>query len=127
LTAQNYAELQTLYEKYNSRGLEILAFPCNQFGKQEPGSNAEVQEFARNRGATFPVLGKLEVNGPGEDPLYSYLKSKKGGLLGSAIKWNFSKFLCTNGVPVKRYAPTDSPLSFEKDIEAELEKGLLRN
>ena len=127
MTAQNYAELQTLYEKYNSRGLEILAFPCNQFGKQEPGSNVEIQEFARNKGATFPVLGKLEVNGPGEDPLYTYLKSKKGGLLGSAIKWNFGKFLCANGVPVKRYAPTDSPLSFEKDIEAELEKGLVKN
>ena len=104
-----------------------MAFPCNQFGGQEPGSNAEVQQFARNKGATFPVLGKLEVNGPGEDPLFTYLKSKKGGLLGSAIKWNFSKFLCRDGIPVKRYAPTDSPLSFEKDIVAELNKGVLIN
>jgi len=116
-----------LYEKYNQQGLEILAFPCNQFGKQEPGSNAEIQEFAKGKGATFPVLGKLEVNGPNESPLYTYLKSKQGGFMGSAIKWNFGKFLCRNGVPVKRYAPTDSPLSFEKDIVAELNKGLVEN
>lgn len=116
-----------MYEKYGSQGLEIIGFPCNQFGKQEPGSNAEIQAFAKGQGATFPILGKLEVNGPGEDPLFTFLKSKQGGFLGSALKWNFSKFLCTNGVPVKRYAPTDSPLSFEQDIVKELEKGLASN
>ena len=90
-------------------------------------SNVEIQEFAKGKGATFPVLGKLEVNGPNESPLYTYLKSKQGGFMGSAIKWNFGKFLCRNGVPVKRYAPTDSPLSFEQDIVAELNKGLVEN
>lgn len=103
----------------SSKGLEILAFPCNNFGAQEPGSNSDVLKFAKSKGATFPVLGKVECeNGDQTHPLFVYLKEKQGGgLLGSALKWNFTKFLCNSeGVPVKRYGPQESPLSFESDI-----------
>lgn len=120
MTAQNYAELAALYGKYAGRGLEILGFPSNQFGSQEPGTNAEIQEFAKARGATYPILAKVDVNGFGAIPLYGFLKDKQGGGLGiSAIKWNFTKFLCdADGVPVKRFGPTESPLTFEQDIVA---------
>lgn len=102
-----------------SSGLEILAFPCNNFGKQEPGSNLEIKKFATLKGAEYPVFGKLECdNGDSTHPLYMFLKSNvSGGLLGDGLKWNFAKFLCdADGVPVKRYLPTSSPLSIEKDI-----------
>jgi len=114
-----------LYEKYGKKGLEILAFPCNNFGGQEPGTNKEILEFAKGKGATFPILGKLECdNGDKTDPLYQYLKSSvTGGLLGQGLKWNFAKFLCdSEGVPIQRYIPTTSPLAIENDIKALLEK-----
>nr|AFK42386.1 unknown [Medicago truncatula] len=118
LTNSNYTELSQLYEKYKSKGLEILAFPCNQFGAQEPGSVEEIQNFVRTRfKAGFPVFDKVDVNGATAAPIYKYLKSSKGGLFGDGIKWNFSKFLVDkNGNVVDRYAPTTSPLSIEKDL-----------
>eukprot|EP00794_Sanderia_malayensis_P010788 gene10788-11942_t len=109
--------------KYSERGLRILGFPCNQFGKQEPGTNAEIKEFATNHEAKYDLFAKIEVNGDGAHPLYKYLKKAKGGTFGDSIKWNFTKFLCSrHGVPVKRYSPTTDPLSTVKDIEAELNK-----
>lgn len=118
LTNSNYTELSQLYEKYKSKGLEILAFPCNQFGAQEPGSVEEIQNFVCTRfKAEFPVFDKVDVNGATAAPIYKYLKSSKGGLFGDGIKWNFSKFLVDkNGNVVDRYAPTTSPLSIEKDL-----------
>mmetsp|Transcript_14789 Transcript_14789/g.32645 ORF Transcript_14789/g.32645 Transcript_14789/m.32645 type:complete len:119 (-) Transcript_14789:374-730(-) len=113
--------MATLYSKYSSQGLEILAFPCNNFGGQEPGSNAEVQRFAKGKGAEYPVLGKVECDNKDKtDPLYQYLmKALPGGVLGDGLKWNFAKFLCdADGVPVKRFPPPSSPLSFEQDIRA---------
>lgn len=121
LTNQNYKELQELYQKYNTPdGLEILAFPCNNFGAQEPGTNAEVQEFAKRKGATFPILGKVECeNGTQTHPLFQYIKDVlPGGLLGTALKWNFSKILCNKyGEPIQRYLPTTNPLAIENDIK----------
>jgi len=113
-----FAGLEELYEKYKDRGLEILGFPCNQFGKQDPGSNDEIQEFCQlNYGVSFPMFGKIEVNGSGTDPLFKHLKQEAPGLLGSRIKWNFTKFLIdTEGKVVKRYAPTVKPEDIEKDI-----------
>ena len=103
-------------------GFSVLAFPCNQFGAQEPGSDSEIQGFCQtNYNVTFPVFSKIDVNGPKADPLYVWLKSKKGGMLGSAIKWNFTKFLVDrHGLVVERYAPTTTPDSIAKDIEAAL-------
>ncbi|XP_028807184.1 probable phospholipid hydroperoxide glutathione peroxidase [Neltuma alba] len=119
LTNSNYTELGQLYEKYKGKGFEILAFPCNQFGAQEPGSNEQIVEFACTRfKAEFPIFDKVDVNGDTAAPLYKYLKSSKGGLFGDSIKWNFSKFLVDkDGNVVDRYAPTTSPLSIEKDIQ----------
>ncbi|KAL0312609.1 UNVERIFIED_CONTAM: putative phospholipid hydroperoxide glutathione peroxidase [Sesamum radiatum] len=124
LTNSNYTELTQLYEKYKNQGLEILAFPCNQFGSQEPGTNEEIQEFVCTRfKAEYPVFDKVEVNGDSAAPIYKYMKSVKGGLFGDNIKWNFSKFLVNKeGEVVDRYAPTTSPLSIEKDIKKLLEK-----
>ncbi|KAJ9706516.1 hypothetical protein PVL29_001816 [Vitis rotundifolia] len=115
LTNSNYTELHQLYEKYKDQGLEILAFPCNQFGAQEPGSNEEIVEFACTRfKAEYPIFDKIDVNGDSAAPLYKFLKSSKGGLFGDNIKWNFSKFLVDkDGKVVDRYAPTTSPLSIE--------------
>lgn len=125
MTAQNYKELVELYDRYSVKGLEILAMPCNQFGGQEPGTAKEVEAFARAKGAKFPVFGKVEVNGPGADPLYKFLKDTApgggliGGLLGKDIKWNFAKYLVdSKGKVVKSYEPPQSPLSIEKDIVA---------
>lgn len=115
-----YKELQTLYDAYHEQGLEILAFPCNQFANQESGSNEDIQEFCQiNYGLTFPVLGKIDVNGKAADPLYEYLKGEKGdGLLGKAIKWNFTKFLVDKeGNVVKRFSPKFKPLDMKADIE----------
>jgi glutathione peroxidase len=114
-----YAGLQALYAKFAPRGLEVLAFPCDQFGHQEPGSDAEIAAFCdTSYHVTFPVFSKIEVNGAGAHPLYVWLKSEKGGLLGSAIKWNFTKFLLDRSGEVKfRYAPTAKPESLVQDIE----------
>ncbi|KAL2516738.1 putative phospholipid hydroperoxide glutathione peroxidase 6 [Abeliophyllum distichum] len=124
LTNSNYTELTKLYEKYKDQGLEILAFPCNQFGSQEPGSNEEIEQFACTRfKAEYPIFDKVDVNGSNAAPIYKFLKSSKGGFLGDSIKWNFSKFLVDKeGRVVDRYAPTTSPLSIEKDIKKLLEK-----
>ena len=115
-----YGELQELYAKYRDRGFEVLAFPCNQFGSQENGSDEEIKKFCDLKfNVTFPVFTKVEVNGKEAHPLFKYLKAEAPGLLGSKnIKWNFTKFLVDKeGKPVKRYAPKDSPKSFAKDIE----------
>jgi glutathione peroxidase len=113
-----YKGLQALYEKYASQGFEILDFPCNQFANQAPGSIDEINSFCTvNYGTTFPRFAKIDVNGGNEAPLYAYLKAAKGGVLGSNIKWNFTKFLVDrDGRVVRRYAPTDRPETLEKDI-----------
>ena len=115
-----YKGLETLYEKLHPRGLEILGFPCNQFGAQEPGSEVEIAQFCElNYGVTFPLFAKIEVNGAAAAPLYQYLKKAKPGLLGSeAIKWNFTKFLVDRkGTVVERYAPNTEPEAIAPDIE----------
>ncbi|KAB2066665.1 hypothetical protein ES319_A09G177900v1 [Gossypium barbadense] len=119
LTQSNYKELNVLYEKYKNQGFEILAFPCNQFAGQEPGTNEQIQEVACTMfKAEFPIFDKVEVNGKNATPLYKFLKSEKGGYFGDAIKWNFTKFLVNKeGKVVERYAPTTSPLKIEKDIQ----------
>ncbi|CAH9109164.1 unnamed protein product [Cuscuta europaea] len=119
LTNSNYSELKTLYELYKDKGLEILAFPCNQFLGQEPGTDEAILEMACTRfKAEFPIFRKVDVNGKDAAPLYEFLKASKGGFLCKDIKWNFSKFLVDKeGKVVDRYAPTTSPLSMKKDIE----------
>ncbi|XVF13139.1 hypothetical protein REPUB_Repub08aG0182400 [Reevesia pubescens] len=119
LTNSNYTELSQVYEKCKDQGFEILAFPCNQFGGQEPGNNEQILEFACTRfKAEYPIFDKVDVNGEKAAPIYKFLKSSKGGLFGDGIKWNFSKFLVDKeGHVVDRYAPTTSPLSIEKDIK----------
>jgi glutathione peroxidase len=118
LTPQ-YEGLENLYEKYKDKGLIILGFPCNQFGNQEPGTEKEISEGCLvNYGVTFPMFSKIEVNGENAHPIYKYLKNKLPGLLGKNIKWNFAKFLIdTEGIPVKRFAPTTVPEKLVKDIE----------
>ncbi len=118
LTSQ-YEGLEELYRIYKGRGLEVLGFPCNQFGGQEPGSEAEIAQFCMtNYGVSFPMFAKIDVNGAGEHPLYTFLKKAKGGLLGDAIKWNFAKFLIDRkGSVIDRYAPTTGPSSLASDIE----------
>jgi glutathione peroxidase len=114
-----YAGLEALYEKLHDDGLTILGFPCNQFGRQEPGSEAEIGQFcSANYGVTFPMFAKIEVNGANAHPLYKYLKDARPGLLGSeAIKWNFTKFLIgKDGEPVARYAPNTKPEELEAPI-----------
>lgn len=120
LTQSNYTELTSLYEEFKDKGFVVLAFPSNQFGAQEPGSNAEIKAFACSRyKATFPLFAKVDVNGANTAPVYQFLKGQKGGgLLGDGIKWNFGKFLVDKtGNVVERYAPTTSPSSIKKDIE----------
>ena len=115
-----YKALEALYEKLHGRGLEVLGFPCNQFGAQEPGSEKEIAQFCElNYGVTFPMFAKIDVNGDQAAPLYRYLKKEKPGLLGSeAIKWNFTKFLVDRkGNVVERYAPNVEPQSIAGDIE----------
>ncbi|MCW6529608.1 glutathione peroxidase [Sphingomonas sp. MMSM20] len=115
-----YEGLEALHRKYADRGFEVLAFPCNQFGAQEPGDAAEIANFCSlTYDVTFPVFAKIEVNGPNADPLFERLKSDAPGLLGSkAIKWNFTKFLVNRaGQTVARYAPTTKPADIEADIE----------
>ncbi|WP_324699013.1 glutathione peroxidase [Novosphingobium aerophilum] len=116
-----YAGLETLWKKYRESGFEVIAFPCNQFGSQEPGSAEEIAEFCDiNFGLSFPLMGKVAVNGDDASPLWKWLKAEAPGLLGSkSVKWNFTKFLIgRDGKVVRRYAPTDKPESLEKDIEA---------
>ncbi len=117
-----YAGLQALHERYHDRGFSVLGFPCNQFGSQEPGTDAEIHSFCEtNYHVTFPIFSKVDVNGPKADPLFTWLKSKKGGLMGRAIKWNFTKFLVDRtGTVRERYAPTTTPESIIPDIEAAL-------
>ena len=118
-----YAGLEALYEKYHARGLEVLGFPCDQFGHQEPGGEAEIKQFCSlTYGVSFPMFAKIKVNGTDAHPLYEYLKETLPGILGlEAIKWNFTKFLVgRDGVPIKRYAPADKPESMESDVEAAL-------
>ncbi|MFZ4712092.1 MAG: glutathione peroxidase [Bacteriovoracaceae bacterium] len=115
-----YKGLEELYKKYKDKGFMILGFPCNQFGKQEPGDEKEIQGFCElNYGVTFPLFAKIDVNGSNTAPLYDFLKSANPGILGTeAIKWNFTKFLVNkDGIPVKRFAPNDSPESLEKPIK----------
>jgi len=110
--------LQDLYEKYREQGFEILDFPCNQFGNQAPGSDEEIMDFCNSRyGITFPQFAKIDVNGENEEPLFTYLKSQKSGLMGSRIKWNFTKFLVDrSGKVVGRYAPTTTPEALDEDV-----------
>ncbi|MEO1271650.1 MAG: glutathione peroxidase [Myxococcota bacterium] len=118
-----YKGLEELYQRYRDRGLEILGFPCNQFGRQEPGSEADIASFCEvNFGVSFPMHSKIKVNGPDTHPLYRQLKRAKPGLLGTqAIKWNFTKFLVgRDGVVLKRYGSTTTPQTIQSDIEAAL-------
>lgn len=116
-----YEGLEKIYEKYKDKGFEVLGFPCNQFGAQEPGTEAEIKSFCElNFGVKFPLFAKIDVNGDNTHPLYQYLKKEQTGLLGSeAIKWNFTKFLIDReGKPVKRYGSADKPEDITKDIES---------
>ena len=116
---KQYKGLQELYAKYNDKGFEILGFPCNQFGEQEPGTNEEIKQFcSTNYSVTFPLFDKIEVNGDNAHPLYKYLKTAKPGFLNANIKWNFTKFLIDkNGNVVDRYWTKTTPDSLTTDIE----------
>lgn len=118
-TASNYKDLVELYDKYRGKDFEILAFPCNQFGGQEPGSNSQIKDFTKKYGVEFPVTEKVDVNGPNAHPFFKYLKEKgPKSFLGNDAKWNFEKFLVDrDGNVVKRYLSTTSPMSIAKDIE----------
>jgi len=112
--------LETLHKNLSTKGLVIIGFPCNQFGSQDPGSNAEIESFCQsNYGVSFQMMEKIDVNGKSTHPVYEWLKKQAPGILGSeAIKWNFTKFLIDrNGQVIKRYAPQDNPESIAKDIE----------
>ncbi|WP_419206215.1 glutathione peroxidase [Photobacterium leiognathi] len=113
-----YETLQVLFDKYKDQGVVILGFPCNQFGGQEPGTEAEIaQSCLVNYGVTFPMFSKVDVKGAQADPLFAYLVKALPGVLGANIKWNFTKFLIApDGTPVKRYAPTTKPMDIEADI-----------
>jgi glutathione peroxidase len=117
-----YEGLQRLYDTYAGRGFTVLGFPCDQFDHQEPGSEEEIAGFCeRNYGVSFPMFAKIDVNGPGTHPLYAWLKEQKGGLLGRAVKWNFTKFLIArDGSVVDRYAPKTEPADLAADIETHL-------
>ena len=115
-----YEGLEALQRKYADKGFEVLGFPCNQFGHQEPGNAEEIASFCKlNYDVSFPLMRKIEVNGEGASPLYDWMKSEAPGLMGSkSIKWNFTKFLIDReGKVVRRYAPSDTPRSLERDIE----------
>ncbi len=115
-----YDGLEELYQQFKDKDFEVLGFPCNQFGAQEPGNADEIAEFCKvNFGVTFPLMKKIDVNGPDASPLYDWMKSEKKGLMGStSVKWNFTKFLINrNGEVVKRYGPQDTPKGIAKDIE----------
>ncbi|WP_374528001.1 glutathione peroxidase [Novosphingobium sp.] len=116
-----YDGLEALWRQYGPQGFEVIAFPCNQFGHQEPGTADEIDQFCKvNFGLSFPLMGKIDVNGAGAAPLYNWLKAEAPGVMGTkSVKWNFTKFLIgRDGKVVRRYAPTDKPESLAKDIEA---------
>jgi glutathione peroxidase len=115
-----YKGLETLHRTLNPRGFSVLGFPCNQFGSQEPGDSRQIEQFcASNYAITFPMFARIDVNGTGAHPLFNYLKSAKSGLLGSSIKWNFTKFLVDRaGKVVARHAPTAKPEGLAREIEA---------
>ena len=118
-----FGGLEELHKTFGPKGLVVLGFPCNQFGAQDPGNNSEIAEFCQlNYGVSFPMMGKIDVNGPAAHPLYQWLSNEAPGLLGStAIKWNFTKFLVgKDGLVLKRYAPQDAPASLARHIEAAL-------
>jgi glutathione peroxidase len=118
-----YDGLEALWRTYKDRGFEVIAFPCNQFGHQEPGSADEIAEFCKvNFGLSFPLMGKIDVNGGNAAPLYDWLKAAAPGVMGTkSVKWNFTKFLIgRDGNVVRRYAPTAKPEALAKDIEAQL-------
>ncbi|MDI1269064.1 MAG: glutathione peroxidase [Polaromonas sp.] len=118
-----FGGLEELHKAYTGKGLVVLGFPCNQFGAQDPGADGEIAEFCQvNYGVSFPMMGKIDVNGPAAHPLYKWLSSEAPGLLGSkAIKWNFTKFLVgKDGQVIRRYAPTDKPADLAKDVETAL-------
>ncbi len=123
LTPQ-FEGLESLFQEYGDDDFVVLGFPCNQFGAQEPGTAEEIGSFCqRNYGVSFPMFEKIEVNGDGAHPLYQWLRQEKGGLLGDAIKWNFTKFLVApDGEVVKRYAPTTAPEKLSGDIEKAIDK-----
>lgn len=114
-----YEGLQEVYTKYKDQGFEVLAFPCNQFGGQEPGEKSEIKEFCSTKfSTTFPLFDKIDVNGKNAHPLYIYLKSEQSGLITDDIKWNFTKFLIgKDGVPNNRYSPQTTPAKIAPDIE----------
>jgi len=123
LTDVHYEQLQGLYLELHDQGFEILAFPCNQFGRQEPKSNKEIKQFVVDKGATFPLFEKIYVNGKKAHPIYNFLRAKIGGIMGSSIKWNFTKFLCDrNGIPIERYSPPTKPYDIKNDILELLKK-----
>ena len=115
-----YRGLEALHRELSPRGFAVLGFPCNQFGGQEPGDAREIEEFCAGKyDVSFPMFAKIDVNGSGAHPLYDYLKGEKSGLIGSSIKWNFTKFLVDrSGKVVARFAPTTTPEGLKKDIEA---------
>ena len=118
-----FGGLEELHKTYADKGLAVVGFPCNQFGSQDPGADSEIAEFCQvNYGVSFPMMGKVDVNGPKAHPLYKWLSAEAPGLLGSkSVKWNFTKFLVgKDGRVIKRYAPTDKPAGLAKDVEAAL-------
>ena len=118
-----FGGLEELHQAYGGKGLVVLGFPCNQFGAQDPGNDGEIASFCQvNYGVSFPMMSKVDVNGPSAHPLYQWLSGEAPGLLGSkSIKWNFTKFLVgKDGQVIKRFAPLDKPESLKKDIEATL-------
>jgi len=119
---RQYKDLEALYRRWQNRGLEILAFPCNQFARQEPGSDAEIRAFCTDTyPITFPLFAKIEVNGANAAPLYRYLRQQAPGLLGRTIRWNFTKFLVSRrGEVIRRYAPVRSLVAIETAIVREL-------
>ncbi len=117
-----FAGLEKIYEKYKDQGFEVLGFPCNQFGGQDPGSNEQIGEYCqRNYGVNFPMFAKVDVKGPNAHVIFRYLTNNSKGILGNGIKWNFTKFLINKkGEVINRYAPTTKP----EDIEGDIEKAL---
>ncbi|TFJ88094.1 hypothetical protein NSK_000448 [Nannochloropsis salina CCMP1776] len=112
-----YKGLQELQDKYGPKGFTVLAFPCNQFGGQEPDAAPQVCQFAKDRfKATFPIMDKVDVNGNNAAPVFNFLKEQQPGFLTNAVKWNFSKWLIKDGKPIKRYGPQEKPESIEKDV-----------
>jgi len=124
LTPVNYLQLEQLYQKYKAQGFAVLAFPCNQFGGQEPGSNADIKDIVRNdKNATFPLFAKVKVNGNDAHPVFQFLTQKLMGTIGASVMWNFTKFLVDrDGLPVKRAGPPTKPLEMEADIQKLLAK-----